>query len=82
VSKEMSGARAESRLPSVDFRPGIVLVRRCDACSAFDRRTWYATAQQAAERTASRSVGWSCRACAAQQATVVRAWFDSVYSEA
>src|SRR5947209_4857172 len=58
VEEEIVGARAEVALPSVEFGPGLVALRRCDGCGCLDRRTWYVTPGQAIEHDARRSITW------------------------
>ena len=80
MTMNIFGSRVESKLPNLHFRPGVVSLRKCGDCGDFDRRTWYATAEQASQRESSRLTSWCCPSCSGVTATLVRAWFDNVYA--
>ena len=71
--------RVELRLPNLSFSPGLVAVRRCEGCGTCDRRSWWASPERAA---AERRPGWSCTHCGAGHASIVRAWFDTLFADA
>ena len=80
IDRKLYGTRVETTLPNLDYHPGLVSLRRCDDCSELDRRTWYTSAEQAAEKDAQRNTTWKCPACAGERGTIVRGWFDTVYA--
>jgi hypothetical protein len=77
IDRNLFGTRLATSLPTLEYQPGLVSLRRCDDCGDIDRRTWYASPERALEKLAS----WTCPGCASGRGTIVRGWFDTVYGE-
>jgi hypothetical protein len=78
MGHDVFGTREQTTLPSPDFTPTLVIVRRCEDCSALDRRLWYASFD-AAERDSWRLPLWNCPSCGGARAQLFRGWFAAIY---